>query len=219
VDDRALADLQVLAARDADLAGGAERLRELDQQVAVLRERAETIDAFFAAYPEEERRRREAADVAQRELGRRQSELAEAEQELAAARETEARERAESVVGRSRDHVAVAEATLARATEAAAELEREAASVAEEVPLLEKRARTASAGMPRVPPPADGLRDLVEWASHAHAELFVAAGQLDAQRERVIREANELATMLLGEPTYGSTVGQLTERVLPLAGK
>jgi hypothetical protein len=61
------------------------------------------------------------------------------------------------------------------------------------------------------------VRDLVEWSSHAHAELFVAAGQLDAQRERVIREANELATMLLGEPTYGSTVGQLAERVLPLA--
>ena len=65
----------------------------------------------------------------------------------------------------------------------------------------------------------NGPRALVEWASHAHAELFVAAGQLDAQRERVIREANELATALLGEPTYGSTLEQLAQRVLPLAGQ
>jgi hypothetical protein len=61
------------------------------------------------------------------------------------------------------------------------------------------------------------VRELAEWASRAHAELFVAAGQLDAQRDRVIREANELATMLLGEPTYGATVAQLAQRVLPLA--
>jgi len=70
-----------------------------------------------------------------------------------------------------------------------------------------------------VPPAPAGVRELVEWASHAHAELFVAAGQLDAQRDRVIREANELATMLLGEPTYGSSVAQLAQRVLPLAGE
>ena len=33
------------------------------------------------------------------------------------------------------------------------------------------------------------------------------------QRERVIREANELATMLLGEPAYGATVAQALARV------
>ena len=55
--------------------------------------------------------------------------------------------------------------------------------------------------------------DLIEWASSKHAELFVALGQLDTQRERVIREANELATALLGEPTFGSTPAQVLERV------
>ena len=64
--------------------------------------------------------------------------------------------------------------------------------------------------MPDVPPLGSSL---VEWASHAHAELFVAAGQIDVQRERVIREANELASMLLGEPTYGATVAQALARV------
>jgi hypothetical protein len=87
------------------------------------------------------------------------------------------------------------------------------------VPRLEQRARDIARAAGHVPAPPGGVRDLVEWASHAHAELFVTARQLDAQRERVIREANELATMLLGEPTYGSSVEQLAERVLPLAGE
>jgi len=58
-----------------------------------------------------------------------------------------------------------------------------------------------------------GARALIDWASQRHAELFVEAGQIDAQRERVIREAHELASMLLGEPTYGATVEQALARV------
>ena len=61
--------------------------------------------------------------------------------------------------------------------------------------------------------PGEGPRALIDWSSHAHAELFVATRQLDAQRERIIREANELATMLLGESTYGSTTAQILARV------
>jgi hypothetical protein len=67
--------------------------------------------------------------------------------------------------------------------------------------------------VPEVPAPEGGPRALVEWASRAHAELFVGARQIDAQRERVIREANELASMVLGEPTYGSSVSQALSRV------
>jgi len=217
VDARAYDELRSLAERDAELAARAGRLRGLDAQVAALRARAEAIDAFFAAYPEEERRRKRAESDARNLLDRRRDEAAAAERELAAAHDEEARERASTVVARARDHVAVADAALARAAAAAAELERDASSLPEEVPLLEARARAVAgeaAGLPAVPA---GVRDLVEWASHVHAELFVAARQLDAQRDRVIREANELATMLLGEPTYGSSVERLAERLLPLA--
>ena len=55
--------------------------------------------------------------------------------------------------------------------------------------------------------------ELVDWAARAQASLFVAVGQIDTQRDRVIREANELATMLLGEPTYGATPEQARARV------
>jgi chromosome segregation ATPase len=218
VDERALDDLRELARRDEELAGGARRLRELDGQIGAIRARAEAIGAFFAGYPTEEARRRAVLEAAEAAADRRAAELAAAEREAVAAGDNEeARVRAAAVVDRARDHVSVAEASLARARDSAAELERDAASLPEEVPLLEERARAIAAEVPHVPAPASGPRGLVDWASHAHAELFVAAGQLDAQRERVIREANELATMLLGEPTYGSTVAQLAQRVFPLA--
>ena len=64
-----------------------------------------------------------------------------------------------------------------------------------------------------LPDPGEGLRALIEWGSRAHAALFVDSRQLGAQRELVIREANELASAVLGEPTYGSTVEQALARV------
>ena len=212
-------DLRLLAERDAELARETERLQGLDLQVAALRARAEAIDAFFAAYPEEERRRRAEADAAEDELRRRRAELAEAERELDAARDGAERERARSAVSRASDHVVVAAAALERAAASAGELERDASTLPEELPLLEARARAIADTARHIPQPPEGVRALVEWASHAHAELFVATRQLASERERLIREANELATSLLGEPTYGSTIAQLAQRVLPLAGE
>jgi chromosome segregation ATPase len=216
---RAVHDLEQLARRDRELADAADRLRGLDGQVAAIRVRAEAIDTFFAAYPVEERRRRAELDAAEGELERRRAEQAEAQRELDSARDDEARERGRHAVARADDHVSVAAAALERAASAAAELERDASSFPEEVPRLEERARAVAAESDDVPPSPTGVRELVAWASHAHAELFVAIRQVEGERERLIREANELATNLLGEPTYGSTIAQLAERVLPLAGE
>jgi DNA repair ATPase RecN len=214
VDDRALNDLRGLATRDAELATQAARLRELDGTVADLRAGAEAVDRFFARYPAEDTARREAVRDAEAELERRRDELREAESMLAESADDAARAHAQHAVERARDHIAVAETALARALAAHAELEREAADLPSRVPDLEARAAAVAAEVPDVPAPGDGLRALVEWASRAHAELFVAAGQIDAQRERMIREANELASMLTGEPTYGSTAAQALARAL-----
>jgi chromosome segregation ATPase len=206
VDERAVIELRRLADLDAALSAGAARLRGLDGEITSVRARAEAIDAFFAAYPDEEARRGRERREAEDELGRRSDELAHAERTLAEAADDEARIHAEHVVARAIDHVGVAESRLARAESAYATLERDAAALPRELGELEARA----GAVPDVPPLGSSL---VEWASHAHAELFVAAGQLDARREGVIREANELASMLLGEPTYGSTVAQALTRV------
>ncbi len=213
MDERALDELRALARRDAELGARASRLRELDSEVGALRGRAEEIDRFFASYPAGEAARRAAVERAEAEVDRRRRERAEAEAAVEAARDDEQQAHARHALTRAADHVEVAEAARTRAVAEQGALEREAASLPREVPHLEQRAAAVAAAADAVPEPPTGLRELAAWASHAHAELFVAAGHLDTQRERVIREANELASMLLGEPTYGSTPGQALERV------
>jgi chromosome segregation ATPase len=203
VDSRALADLRSLAARDDELLVRAGELRERDREVAALRERAEAIEEFFARYPAEDDARRGALRGAEAEIARRREELSEAEAALAASDDPE---HAEKAVRRARDHIAVAESALLRARSAHEELELAAAELPLELAALEDRAGV------------QGTRALVEWAAARHAELFVELGQIATQRERVIREANELASMLLGESTHGSTVAQALAKVVgPLA--
>ena len=70
-----------------------------------------------------------------------------------------------------------------------------------------------SVELPEIAGAPSGPRELVEWSSRVRAHVFVAAGQLDSQRDRVIREASELGSMLLGEPLYGATPAQVRARV------
>ena len=203
MDDRALSELRDLARRDAELATRAAELRGRDGEVNGLRRRAEAIDAFFATFAEEDARRSAAVAAAAAELANRHAELEQAEAALAQVRDDDARIHAQRAVDRARDHIAVAKKSLARAEGAAAELEREAVELPDELAEIEER---SDAGV-------QGARALIDWASRRHAELFVAAGQIDTQRERVIREANELASMLLGEQTFGATVAQALARV------
>ena len=203
MNDRALTELRDLARRDAELAGQADGLRSRDRDVAEIRARAEAIDAFFAAYPEHGASRRAAVADAEAAIADRREEFALAQAVLARSREENARAYAQHAVDRARDHIDVAEAGLRRAEGELAALEREAATFPDELTELEQRADAD----------VTGARGLVEWASHTHAELFVAAGQIDAQRERLSREAHELASMLLGEPTFGATIAQALARV------
>jgi chromosome segregation ATPase len=213
MDVRAISDLRELARRDDELAADTGRLRRLDAEVAAIRTRAESIEAFFAAYPATETKSDDAIRSATAELGLRQAELHSAELELANVRDERQREPAVRAVARATDRVSAAEAHLTRTTAERAELARDATTLPTEVPGLRERAGSVSEHVPEVAAPGDGLGPLIDWCSHAHAELFVVTGQLDATRERIVREANELASMLLGEPTYGSTVAQALARV------
>jgi len=219
VDDRALDDVRRLASRDAELAAEAARLRRLGDEADAVRARAEATEAFFASYPVEETRRREATAAAREEREHRRAEAARAEAVLSAARKDEERAAAERAVARAADRVSDAEARAARAVNAESELERAAAELGAEIPALEQRAAAVSAQLPELPAAPAGPRELIEWASRARAHVFVAAGQLDAQRDRVIREANELGSMLLGEPVYGSTPAQVRNRIEATIGR
>jgi predicted nucleic acid-binding Zn-ribbon protein len=203
VDRRALSELRELAGHDAELTAEADELRRRDDDVAAIRVRAEAIDAFFSSYANQQARHGSAITAARADLAHRLEELALADAVLARARDEDARIHAQHAVDRAHDHRAVAESTLQRAEGELAELERKAAALPHELAELERRAGGGVAG----------ARGLIEWASHTHAELFVAAGQIATSRERLIREADELASMLLGEPTYGATIAQALARV------
>ena len=202
--------LRQLVRLEHEDAAESERLQRLDAEVGELRGRIEYSSQFFAGERDEEARLRGLEQEARSEFERREREVDEAEAELDGATSEEERLLAEQRLRRARDHVEVAAHAAERAAEELAELGLEADELARELPEVERRAGALAAEIPGAPSPGD---DLVEWASHAHAALFVALGQVDTRRDRAIREANELATALLGEPTYGSTPEQALARV------
>jgi hypothetical protein len=93
--------------------------------------------------------------------------------------------------------------------------------VREEAPRLEERARELAArlgGLSRVSrqasaAPAPGLEGTIEWGARARAALFVVRSGLDTERERLVREANELAASALGEPAAATSVALVRERI------
>jgi hypothetical protein len=208
-----LTELQALARHDADLRGETERLRELDAAVALLRARAEALGAFLDELPARRGRLETELADAREDVGRRRGELARAEDDLARASDEADRVAATRARERAADHVAVALAATDRAAAALADLEGEEAATPQELAALCGEAGRLGGALPDVPAPAAEPAALVDWASRAHASIFVAAGTLDAQRDRLVREASELGSLLLGEPTYGSTVEQVAARV------
>jgi hypothetical protein len=75
--------------------------------------------------------------------------------------------------------------------------------------LRERPALAAASGTP----PTEDLAAVARWATDARAALFVARGQLAAQREQLIRQANELAAAVLGEPVTAWSAAAAARRV------
>jgi cell division septum initiation protein DivIVA len=207
----AVAELHDLERRDDELATAADRLRTVQDDVARLRARTEAIEAFLGAFDDEEARLSAEIADAERDVAERREEQARAHSDVESARSDEERELREKALARARDHVAVALSRLDREVAELEQLEADATELPAELAGLEAKARELSASSPELPPFAN--ESLVSWASHAHAELFVALSQLNARRDRIIREANELASSVLGEPTFGSTVAQARRQV------
>jgi chromosome segregation ATPase len=218
MDRRAAAELEFLRERDRELADEASRLRDVELAVAAIRRRVWMIAAELDAAPAELEGLRAAADEAAEELERRRSVAEAAERELESPHDDETWERLERAATRARERERAALDRFEHATAAAEQLEGDAAELPAELAALELEARGLAEAVPELGEPDPGPAGLIAWASHARAELFVEVGQLDRQRDNVIREVNELASMLLGEPTYGSTVAQavaLVEQIQP----
>ena len=96
-------------------------------------------------------------------------------------------------------------------------MERGARAVEEERGRVDVDALTAAgrlAALERVhavEPPEPGLAGALDWSSRARGAVFVVRGGLEQERERIVREAEELGATLLGEQVY--TVKALVDRL------
>jgi len=213
MDARASIELHDLRERDQALAEEVARLHDVEHAVTAIRRRVEAIAADLEAFPAALDRLSAAAFDAADELGRRRAAAEAAARELAGDHDDETRQRLERDATRARERASAAAGKFERATAAVEQLEGDTAEAPAELAALRLEALALAETTPALGAPEPGTDGLVAWASRAQAELFVEVGQLDRRRDNVIREANELATMLLGEPTYGSTVVQAVERV------
>ncbi len=209
---------------DDRLAAALSSVVELQREVVGVRERAGGLAELIALAPERRAAAEAAMDEAQREVERRRDEAARAEAELAQAERSRDERRLASArrgAERASDSLAGGERRLERATDARAAIEREVAEAAASVPALEDEARGLSqrlAGVPRISrtglePPSPGLDGIDEWASRVAAALLVVRSGLDTERERVIREANELAASVLGDEGLGTSVALVRARL------
>jgi hypothetical protein len=220
VPEEPLAGLRELERADEKIGA---TLVELDQLAAELdetRAKAEELQGFAARLPTERARRLAELERAREEVSAADRTLAQAEEALRFAKSDAARE-AELFAVRARDRVSVAERRAAEAAAAVTDLEHEAGVAAVEGHQLHARARKLAAELgarPRIASdagekPGAGLEGVQAWGEVARAALFVARGQLSAERDAVIRQAIELGSAALGESLGSASVAVVAKRI------
>lgn len=222
--DRRLGFIRELEQADEAVAAVLTELDELYTSCEAVRERALELETFFVRLPED----RAAAALAEKEARaaaeERRVAAARAAQELRAAEAGGDDERlaaARRFDVRARDAVGTAERLRREAEERAARLEAQADAADEEAKELARRARELAGSLAERPglaadagaPPEESLPGIAEWGTRARAALLVARGQLAAERDAVIRQANELGTLVLGEPLTATSAAGVVRRV------
>jgi chromosome segregation ATPase len=226
VDSALLETAAALEARDAELEAALEPVEELSRRAAHVHERALALERFLAGAPVE------LAGLEREEVEARERRT-EADRALAAAERTaeevsssrrasdEKRAQAERALVRAREAAADAAAHIERVLESQRRLLAEEQAARGEATLLAHEAADTTAAVRELPrvsdsgrtPPGDTLPDLAAWADRVEAALLVVRGGLIVERERLLREAGELAAAALGEPLYGASVSMVLRRL------
>ena len=224
-DDR-LELLRELERADEAVAAELAEVDELYAAVEELRGGALELTELLASLPE--RQAAAAGAVREAELGVAEARataesaataLAQAgEEQLADARRRELA---------ARDSLQVAERRAAAARAGSAELEARAETAESEIRTLKTRAADVAEALARRPRlageavggPGPGTAGVSEWGTRARAALLVARSQLAAERDGIVRQAHELAAVVLGEalPPLGAreVVRQVEEQLAP----
>ena len=208
-----------LERRDEAVAERLDALARLGAEIDRIRARATAIGEFFARLPAERDQAARAREDAESALHAARRAEYEAAAQVESARGDDERARAEGALAAARADVRAAEERRQRALDRGASLEQEADQLEAEARDVERAAAEAAAALadaPRVSataPPAEGLDEVLAWGARAHAAVLVARGGLEGERERIVREANELASSVLGEPLYASNVASVRKRL------
>ena len=203
--------LRELERADEEVGAVLADLDRLGERLDSLRTRVSDLRAFEDRLLFERERRASKLERARAEAESAHDALDKAEEAVRSAKPEAARE-AELFEVRARDRVQSAERNLAQAGKVAAFLEREATEAGREAGDLHRSARALAeelGGRSRLAEdagkePGRGLDGVVAWTEVARASLFVARGQVTDEREAVVRQANELGAVALGEPLSAS---------------
>lgn len=214
-----LAYARELEAEDAALAGAIADVEGLRRAAGELRGRAVHAVDFLARLPEAMAAVAGAVAEAESELDLRLADLREAEAELERARKEEAVLAARRAVVRTRDLASGTERKLERLRAEGSALDEEARAIEADLPELERAAAGLAEGVggvrraPEVGAPGPGALEVASWAAYAEAALLVARSGLETERERIVRQANELGASAFGEPLVSSSVSLVRERL------
>ena len=210
---------RTLEADDTRLAAEIEAVSGLQHRAAAVAARAAELEEFAHALPFERARLDGALAEARADAALHEREQADAERR---AESTHGEQQAEArrAAVRAADAASVARRQAERVAAGTEELEAQAAALDGEARALEAEAAAVTGAIRvapsiahgTVPDPPPDLAGLVEWGSRARATFLVAISGLEARRERVVREANELAAAALGEPVSLS-VAAVRERL------
>jgi hypothetical protein len=216
--------LDELAAADEAHGRALGNLDELLSAIAELRARADSVSEVISSAPAERQRLAGQVAQAEEELSERAQALAEAEAELAEAERRRDRERllaAQRFHTRARDAVGMAEKHLASAQEGRLAHQRAVEAAETAIPAVEEDAARLGGELARAPriaahavgPPGGGLDGVQAWTTGARAALVVARSAVRAERDALVRQANELASVMLGEPQVATSVAAVARRV------
>ncbi|HXV57593.1 MAG TPA: hypothetical protein VD704_06975, partial [Gaiellaceae bacterium] len=128
---------------------------------------------------------------------------------------------ARRAVVRARDRLGMAGRRHEEARSRVEELEAAASAAAREGKELEERALALAGALHERPrlaseagaPPGPGLTGVTAWGTRARAALLVARSQLSSERDALIRQANELGALVLGEQFAAATPGSVAARL------
>jgi len=219
-----------LERRDADVAAELELLTDVAERAGSLRARASEIHLALKRLPHEldELARRE--DDARADVDAAQAELTRAEERVAALsrgrrRKQDELDRAEREASTARDLLDDTRAEVVRLGVRADALQASEHELRTEAEMLAGVAKAIAAELVRIRrvpeapgmKPGDTLAELEEWGLLVRSAVLVARGTLEAERERIVVEANALASGALGEQLAASSVALVRRRLEELA--